>query len=289
MKRNGTVALILLATLVVVTSLAWSEGEDWPVCPLTGEPVFCTGDGPHGARGMAGAPPLARRMAQALDLTEDQQAAMQELMTAEREVMRERMETALAGILTPEQQVTFDELKARRESWGGMERPGRMGRGQQGRRAAGGGPARMAERRLQHMTENLDLTVDQQEQIRQIIEEGAPPPRNQVREKIREVLTPEQRALMDQHRRQRPEMAGRQGNDRMGRRGRPMGPGGDLPRHLAWQLDLTDEQRTTLRETMSELRREHREEMRSRMDALLTPEQREKLEQIRQDRPGANR
>jgi len=287
MKRNGTVALILLATLVVVTSLAWSEGDDRPVCPLTGEPVFCTGDGPHGARGMAGAPPLARRMTQALDLTGDQQAAVQELMTAEREAMREQMESVLAGILTPEQQATFDELKARREERGDLDRPGRKGRmGRQGRRGAGGGPARMADRRLQHMTENLDLTTDQQEQIRQILEDGAPPLRSEIREKIREVLSPEQQELMDRHREERPVMDGPQD---MGRRGRAMGPGADFPRALARQLELTDEQRTTLRETMTELRREHREEMRSRLEVLLTPEQREKLDQIPQNRLGTDR
>lgn len=283
MKRNGTVVLILLATLVVVTSLAWSQSGDRPLCPLTGDPAVCDGTGPHGPRGMAGPHHRLGRLAQALDLSEDQREAMLELMDTEREAMRERMEAALAGILTPEQQATLDELKARREERGDLDRPGRKDR--MGRRGAGGGPGRMADRRLEHMTENLDLTADQQEQIRQILEEGAPPPRSEIREKIRAVLTPEQQDLMDQHREDRPEMAGPRGKGRMGR---PMGPG-DFPRHLARQLALTDEQVTTLRETMSEMRSEHREEMRSRIDALLTPEQREKLEQIRQDRPGANR
>jgi len=288
MKLNGMVMLLMVVALAVFTSLAWSEGEDTVICPRTGEPVTCTGDGPHGPRGdhrMGGMHHNPARMAEVLDLSEAQQEAVRELLEAGRETMRERMDTAMAGILTPEQLVKFDELKARREVRGEGERPGRMGhRGKRGVHSGDRGD--MPARRLELMTEHLDLTPEQQDEIRTILEEATPPPRAETREKILAVLTPEQQEKMGQHREQCPSVGQREGKGRM--HGRP-GRDGDMHRRLARQLDLTDEQQTTVRATMSELRSEHREEMRSRLEALLTPEQREKLEQIHQNRPLSDR
>ena len=141
-----------------------------------------------------------------------------------------------------------------------------------------GEPGEMAERHLERMTEHLDLTPDQQDQIRQILEEAVPPPRSEIHQQIREVLTPEQQEKMDRHLQERPDrMEGRKGRGMAGHhRGR--GPG--VPEQLARQLQLTDEQRAAARELMTEIHDEQREETRRRIEELLTPEQREKLDEL---------
>lgn len=294
MKLNGMLILILVAALATVTAVAWTAGEDRPVCPVTGEPTACTGDGPHGPHGLAGPHHRSDLMAAALDLTEEQREAVREIIDAGRDAARVRMETALTGILTPEQLGQFGQIKARRESWGDdAGRPGRMGRmGRTG--PMGGDREEMASRRLERMTAHLDLTPDQQDQIRQILEEAAPPPRSEVRDKIRAVLTPEQQEKMEQLPRYRPGLGNIEGKGPMnGRNGRVMGrdprAGGPADRgmgfagRLAEQLQLTDEQREAARGLMTEIRDQQRAETRSRIEALLTVEQREKLEQLHQN------
>ncbi len=292
MKLNGTLILILVVALAAFSMVAWTDGEDKPVCPRTGQTTDCTVDGPHGPHGprgphgMTGPHHDPDRMAEALDLTDEQRQAMHEIMSAAREATRLQMETALSGILTPEQLDQLEELKTRRGTRGDRERSDRKGRKDK-KAAKGGNREDKADHRLERMTESLDLTPEQQDQIRQILEEAAPPPRSEVQDSIREVLTPEQQEKMDR-RQQHPGTGRVEGKDRMhGRQGRsagqsPHGPGRDDLRQLAEQLQLTDEQRTAVRELMTEIRAEQQIETRSRIEELLTPEQREKLEQLHQ-------
>ncbi len=290
MKLNSNLILILVVALAAFSGIAWTAADEKPVCPRSGEPVVCTGDGPHGPQGLAAPHHQPEMMAAALDLTDEQREAMHEIMTAERDAIRQRVETALADILTPEQQEQLEEIKARRETLGDQARPGREGR--KGRRGPDAGDRDdMAARRLEHMTEHLDLTPEQQDRIRQILEESTPPPRSETRDRIREVLTPEQQEKMEQRQPRRPGMGDVEGkgamHDRKGRgmgrdphaRG-PAGEGTGLLDHLAQQLQLTDEQRQAVHELMAEITAEQSSRTRSRIEALLTPEQLEKLEQL---------
>lgn len=302
MKLNGTLILILLVTLVALTGMAWTAGDEKPVCPRTGDPVSCTADGPHGPRGMADPHHRPDRMAEALDLTDQQRDAMREIMNTAREATRLRKEAALADILTPEQLDRLEEIKAREGAPGDMERPDRAGRkGRQGSKGQKGGKDQRggdrgdtAARRLEQMTANLDLTPEQQEQIRRILEDSAPPQRSEIRDRIREVLTPEQQEKMDQQQSRRQGTTPDQGRDmNQGRRGQGQGrnpqgrgPAGDEPGlgpQLARQLNLTAEQRTAVRELMTEIDEQQQEQTRSQIEELLTPEQRDKLEQLHQN------
>lgn len=132
----------------------------------------------------------------------------------------------------------------------------------------GGHPlaADRVEMRLERMSGQLDLTEAQQEEIRALIEqhhEAADLERAQLREQIDAVLTDEQRALRDDRM-----------QSRMERR---------LER-MADRLDLTDAQRTEVQAIMAEKRANpalSRTELRERMAAVLTDEQREQLGRMR--------
>jgi len=312
MKLNGMLILVLAVALAAFTGVAWTEGGDKSVCPLTGENPACTGHGPHGHQGdpactghgphghqgdpactghgpgphgLMGSHHQPDRMAAALDLTDEQREAMREIMSAGRAATGERMETALAGILTAEQFVQLEEIKARHETRGGKARTGQKGRmGHRGQMS--GDPGDRAARRLEQMTEHLDLTPDQQDQIRQILADVTPPPRSETREMIRAVLTPEQQEKMGQQRPENHPGMGQGPGHGMGRNPHARGSA-DLemgfPHHLVRQLQLTDEQSEAVRQLMTEIRSEQRSQTRSQIEALLTPEQRDKMDQLHQN------
>jgi protein CpxP len=138
-----------------------------------------------------------------------------------------------------------------------------------GATAALAGPpfgAERADRHLERMTEQLDLTDAQQAEIRAMLDahqQSADADRAQLREQIDTVLTDEQRALRDQ-----------QMEDRMARR---------LDR-MADRLDLTDAQREEMQAIMAEKRENPsltRAELREQMAAVLTDEQRDQLTRMR--------
>ncbi len=282
MKANGLLILVLVMALAAFTGMAWTAGDEKPACTgdgphgRHGESPACTGDGPHGHHGIAGSHHGAERMAAALDMTDEQAQAVREIMTAERESIHQEMEIVLSDILTPEQLVRLEEIKARHETRG--EKGPRDRKGRQGRME--GDRDGMSDQRLDRMTELLDLTADQQESIRQIFEEAAPPARDDMRERINQVLTPEQQEKMEQ----------RMGDRRPGKRGRqarhPSYPG--FPQRMADELGLTDEQREAVHTRMDEIRDLRRDRVRSEIDALLTPEQREKLGQLHQGKTGSD-
>ena len=72
------------------------------------------------------------RMAQRLQLTDEQRAAMETLIEeqrAEREALRDRMRTRMAEVLTPEQRARMDEMREqRRDRWREKRHHGRHGR-----------------------------------------------------------------------------------------------------------------------------------------------------------------
>jgi protein CpxP len=134
---------------------------------------------------------------------------------------------------------------------------------------AGRDPAAGVDDRIEWMTENLDLTAEQQSEIRTILEEQraqAERQREETRERVDAVLTPEQLARIDERRE-----AG------MERR---------LDR-LAEQLDLTEDQITQVRALMPAKGSEtsmDRAQIREQIKAVLTEEQRTKFEAMGPDK-----
>ena len=163
--------------------------------------------------------------------------------------------------------------------------PGRHGR--YGHRGHRGPRAHDPEQRLERMREHLELTDAQVEQVRPILEqahERGRGNREQVREELAAVLTPEQLAKLDEH------MEGRRG--RHGRRGGPM-----IGR-LFRELELTDAQKEQVqpilesarerRRALRELPREERPaaieavhaEVRAQLVPILEPEQLTRFDEI---------
>lgn len=121
-------------------------------------------------------------------------------------------------------------------------------------------PATFLDNRIERMTESLELTSEQQGEIRAILEEQraqAEQQRAQTRERIGAVLTPEQLARIDER--------------------RAAGIERRLDR-LADRLDLTDEQLVQVRGLMLQTQgtdpRRDRAEIREQIKAVLTEEQR---------------
>jgi Spy/CpxP family protein refolding chaperone len=124
--------------------------------------------------------------------------------------------------------------------------------------------AERLEKGLARMAERLDLTDAQQEEIRAILDAhhaAVDLERARLREQMDAVLTDEQRALRDER------MQGRMERRLEG---------------LADRLDLTDEQREQMQAIMAQKRTDPgltRTEVRERMAAVLTDEQRKRLAQ----------
>ena len=143
----------------------------------------------------------------------------------------------------------------------------------------GPSPEGHLDRKVEHMTERLDLTPEQQAEVRAIFEAQRAQrdaERQAVHKQIDAVLTDEQRAERDAQIEQRIEQ-------RVAR--------------MADRLDLTPEQETSLRALMNEQRDNPdltRSEMRERMSAVLTDDQLAELEKKRShhgrgDRGGCKR
>jgi Spy/CpxP family protein refolding chaperone len=151
------------------------------------------------------------------------------------------------------------------------------GPGMHGQGHRGAGP-------LGRMADELGLTDEQKAEIRAIMAEEMPAARQRIEERVAGVLTEEQQARLAELKEEHPGMmSGRRGPGKgRGMRG-PGGPGARLER-MAEALDLTDEQKTAVRELFAEARQEKRDEMHEKISALLTPEQQEKLDELRSER-----
>jgi Spy/CpxP family protein refolding chaperone len=164
-----------------------------------------------------------------------------------------------------------------------------------------------AERRLARMTEQLELTEEQVALVREAMvrvhSEGHFSRREghrEMRQAMEDILTPEQLERMRAH---RGAHRGRRGPHGMrgphGRRGHGM----RMMHRLAEELELDDQQKEQLRAAFREarearrqsgvhprdlpreerraLREQHREEMQSRIEAVLRPEQLERFRELR--------
>lgn len=179
------------------------------------------------------------------------------------------------------------------------------------------GPEASLERHIERMDQRLDLSSEQEDQIRTILSErweqrsaaraDRATRRSELAEAMKDVLTPEQQEKMK-------EMAPprRMGFDRGrgaegGRRQGTMGRGSRDAWPIFQNLDLTDQQREQLeamrqehraavqawmdanpdatREERREFTKSHREQRQAALDAVLTPEQVEELQSMRQERP----
>ena len=155
----------------------------------------------QGGKGMWERRQPTARMAEHLDLTEEQQKQLRELRREHRGAMREQRETmasmrgeqlqAIMEILTDEQ---LEALKEMRSGHGGFfaER-GRWGRGEGGHGRRGGGKSAFA---------RLDLSGEQREQIKELRQEH----RTEMRETRKKHRTALENVLTDEQREKLQEM-----------------------------------------------------------------------------------
>ena len=103
--------LIALLCAAAIPAAAWASSDDHRGRPDRAERM--------------------ERMAQRLQLTDEQRAAMETLFEeqrAEREAMRDRMRSRMAEVRTPEQRTRMDEMREeRRERWREKRHDGRHG------------------------------------------------------------------------------------------------------------------------------------------------------------------
>ena len=225
-------------------------------------------------------------------LRDKHRAEMQALREAgerpSRDAMRERFEAHRAqfeALLTPDQLATLEELKSER----GM-------RGKGHKRGHRGHPLGRALHRLDLSDEQKEqlkaLRAERREEMREKRQSGERPTREemaahwtQMRADLAEILDTDQLAVLDEIQERRGERGMRGKGNKRGHR-----LGGTLR-----QLDLSDDQKEQLKALRQEHRAQrkasresgerpsleeieaHRAEARARLEAILTPEQREKL------------
>lgn len=153
----------------------------------------------------------------------------------------------------------------------------------------GGGPGMMGQGLHQmgpigRLGEELGLTDEQKAEIRAIVAEEMPATRQRIKERVSVVLTAEQQSKLEELKEDLPEMMCRGKGPGKGRGMRGPGhPGARLAR-MAEMLELTDDQKTAVREIFTEARQQKRDEVHEKINALLTPEQQEKMETMREQR-----
>ena len=171
--------------------------------------------------------------------------------------------------------------------------------------AEGEGRIREHGRPMAPMLEHLDLTGEQQEQLRELRKKHGEAMGEQRRamaamrrehlQALMEILTGEQKEAMREMRAGRGELPGRRGRWEEDEGGMRRGARGVFARldlseeqkeQIGERLDLSEEQK----EQIGELRREHREEMRAArkkhretLEKVLTDEQRVKLEEMKDE------
>ncbi len=126
-----------------------------------------------------------------------------------------------------------------------------------------------AEKRMQKMTSELDLTEAQVSQIKQIMERRKPEMKA-LRGQMKEVFTEEQRAAM---------------KDRWKNRERGERPSKDQWQQNLQELGVTPEQQQQMKANRERLKQQA-QQTREEISAVLTPEQRQKFEQMKSERRG---
>lgn len=154
-----------------------------------------------------------------------------------------------------------------------------------------GGKMREHRQPAMRMLDHLDLTDEQQAQLQALRErheeamrelrENMAAMNEEHREALMNILTAEQREAMKEMRGKRGKFFGRRGGEGKGRHDmRRRGQGAFL------RLDLTAEQREQLKELRQKHRtamRETRQKHRTALESVLTDEQREKLEMLKDE------
>jgi Spy/CpxP family protein refolding chaperone len=162
------------------------------------------------------------------------------------------------------------------------------------------------DRMLDRMQERLELTEEQTQQVRELMEahraeraelmaslgsdrrnwrnnEEVAAMRERHFAQMESILTPEQ---TEKHRSMRGQMMQRTDRPGRGMRGAP-GPGANIER-MQERLNLTEEQVAQMRELMAEQREartKDREAFRQQMSEILTEEQRAQMQEMRDQRP----
>jgi Spy/CpxP family protein refolding chaperone len=237
-------------------------------------------------------------MPEELNLSEDQKTQLQALhqeqreqrqalrdsdqrpSPEEREAMGEQFRAELAKILTPEQLATLEEHRANRPERD--HRGKRGGKGHFGRGGFGNAELDLSDAQKEQLQALHETRRQKMQALRDSDQRPSPEEREALGEQfhaqLAEILTPEQLATLEAHRANRPER---------GHRGGKGGFGGEL--HLSdAQKDQVKALRETQREKMQALRNSGerpsretvqalREEFRANFEAILTPEQLEKL------------
>jgi len=257
--------------------------------------LFCgaiVGTAIAGPRGGGGGMP------EGLNLSEDQKTQLQALhqehreqrqalrdsdqrpSPEEREAMGEQFRAELAKILTPEQLATLEEHRANRPERD--HRGKRGGKGHFGRGGFGNAELDLSDAQKEQLQALHETRRQQMQALRDSGQRPSPEEREALGEQfhaeLAEILTPEQLATLEAHRANRPER---------GHRGGKGGFGGKLDLSDA-QQDQVKALRETQREKMQTLRNSgerpsretmqaQREEFRANFEAILTPEQLEKL------------
>lgn len=189
-------SILIIAAITMMLGTLPVLADDSETCPM----------GRRGGPGMGGHAPLGPmgRVADALELTDEQKAEIRAIMDEEMPAAREKVEARVNGVLTAEQQEKLAALKA--------ERPERPGKGRKhGMRGPGGHAPGGPGARLERMADALELTDDQKSQMREILDRAREEHRAEMQEKIDSVLTPEQQARAEELREQRRERMGERG------------------------------------------------------------------------------
>ncbi len=234
------------------------------------------------------------RLDNRLSLTDEQVAAITQMFIAsmeqEKEIheqlksLSERTKTKLEDLLTDEQKEKLGSIDRAIGHFGphgprgqgpeGFEpgeggRRGPHGRGPEGVEPDEGGRRGPRGGFFKHVAEELGITEEQHEQIKALIEEGANP-----REAMEQVLTDEQKAQLEELRKNRPEPP----EGPRGRKG-PRGIEGFLER-IGDKIGVTDEQKAQIEVLIAE-----GTNPREAMEQVLTDEQKAQLEELRKNRP----
>jgi len=299
----------------MLTYIAYGCTENNAIDPVFADEVdlLLTEEGDEFSKGSVFA------IGEVLNLTDEQKARIQEIVKAHREnfkpqrgqgqgsfegrqakrkEMRESLLQEISGVLTSEQIAKAEELKAQFEQ--------------------GKFPEEIVNKQIEKMAENLNLSVDQQEQLKQLRQshqfsrvQGNKGDRQQMRQKRMELRQEREEALKNILTAEQFEKLNEQGSRRKfgGRRGFSNRKGqftdGRLA-HLVDELELTSEQQDQIKEIFTSLREgfqgmsgsgedfeSRREAMQSKMAeiytqviAILSKEQTEKFEELKKQRKG---
>ncbi len=147
-----------------------------------------------------------------------------------------------------------------------------------GQRGRHGDHQQRMEKRLDRMTQELDLTPDQAERIRQLFD-AQKEARKSKKGQFKSVLTDEQLAQLEQHRAEMKEKRKANRGERTGKRHHRRGH----MKEVMASLNLTDDQKAQLR-SMREQAKAEREQFRAEIQSVLTPDQQARFEELKAER-----